>query len=71
MNTNKYTYYKVIQQNWGYGWDDVDFYEVNSQNFFNTKEERQAYKENLRLYRENQPVPTRVIFRKELNAVKI
>ncbi len=27
----KYTYYKVIQQNYGQGWEDVSFYETNSQ----------------------------------------
>jgi hypothetical protein len=33
MKNNKYSYYKVIQQNWGSGWDDVDFYECNSAGF--------------------------------------
>jgi hypothetical protein len=63
---NKYTYYKVIQQNWGSGWDDVDFYETDSTYYMN-RETRLQFKENLRLYRENQPIPTRVIKRKELN----
>lgn len=62
----KYDYYKVIQQNWGNGWDDVDFYETDSQ-YFMDKGTRSAFKENLRLYRENQPVPTRVIKRREIN----
>ena len=31
MKTNKYTYLKVIQQNYGQGWEDVSKYETNSQ----------------------------------------
>ena len=60
----KYTYYKVIQQNWGHGWDDVDFYECDS-SFY--PKDYKLFKENLKAYRENQPVPTRVIKRRVLN----
>lgn len=63
---NKYTYYRVIQQNWGNQWDDVDFYETNSSYNFRTPEDRKLYRENLRAYREAQPVPTRVIKRREI-----
>lgn len=66
LESRKYNYYKVIQQNWGNGWDDVDFYETDS-HFFMDKETRLAFKENLRLYRGNQPVPTRVIKRRTNN----
>lgn len=31
MKTNKYTYLKVIQQNYGQGFEDVSKYETNSQ----------------------------------------
>ncbi|MDV3537935.1 hypothetical protein CMU94_02210 [Elizabethkingia anophelis] len=31
MKTNKYTYLKVIQQNYGQGWEDCSEYETNSQ----------------------------------------
>lgn len=31
MKTNKYNYLKVIQQNYGKGWEDVSQYETNSQ----------------------------------------
>ena len=31
MKTNKYNYLKVIQQNYGQGWEDVSEYETNSQ----------------------------------------
>jgi hypothetical protein len=63
----KYTYYKVIQQNWGSGWDDVDFYECNSTGTMDA-ETRKLFKENLKIYKTEpgQPYP-RVIFRKELN----
>ena len=71
MKNNKYTYYKVIQQNWGSGWDDVDFYECDSVGNMTT-EVRAQYKENLKLYRSEprQPYP-RVIFRKEANSPTI
>ena len=62
----KYTYYKVIQGNYGFGWDDVDFHECDSTGYIN-REGRSLFKENLRAYRENEPYPHRVIFRKELN----
>lgn len=62
----KYEYHKVIQQNWGYGWDDVDFYECDSTGFIKDKETRDLFKENLRLYRTEPGQPVcRVIFRKE------
>lgn len=28
--SNKYEYYRVIQQNYGQGWEDVSFYETKS-----------------------------------------
>lgn len=61
----KYLYYKVIQGNYGTGWDDVDFYECDSTGFM-TKETRELFKENLRAYRDNEPVSHRVIKRREL-----
>jgi len=66
---NKYEYYKVIQQNWGNGWDDVDFNPVNSNGCFYTKEDRELFKHNLKQYRENQTAPVRTVFRKELKTV--
>ena len=67
---NKYTYYKVIQGNYGYGhgWEDVDFHECDSTGWINNDEDRQTLKYNVRAYRENEPQHQhRVIFRKELN----
>ena len=31
MKTNKYNYFRVIQQHYGQGWEDVSEYECNSQ----------------------------------------
>jgi hypothetical protein len=67
---NKYTYYKVIQECWSGTWEDVDFYETDSHYYPKTKEDREAFKVNLKAYRENSSVPVRVIKRKELNEVK-
>lgn len=33
MKTNKYNYLKVIQQNYGQGWEDVSEYACTSQGF--------------------------------------
>ena len=30
MKTNKYNYYLVIQQNYGFGWEDNSFYQCTS-----------------------------------------
>lgn len=74
MKTNKYNYIKVIQQNCGYGWEDVSEYEANS-NFIATgisnKLSPKGIKEtvlnhDLREYRLT-GYATRVINRRELN----
>lgn len=64
--TNKYKYYKTIQENWGTGWDSVDFYECNSQGSM-TAETRALFKENLKAYRENSAAPIRTVITKELD----
>lgn len=61
---NKYTYYLVIQENWGQGWEDADFHEANSQGVAKNRDE---FKANKKAYRENSKAPQRVIFRKEKN----
>ena len=53
---NKYEYLWIIQGNYGNGWEDLTA-ETN------WKECRV----NLKLYRENDPAPIRVIRRRELN----
>jgi len=62
MKTNKYTYLKVIQQNYGQGWEDVSEYETNSQGITKDSE---LLKHDLKEYR-LMGYPTRVIQRKEL-----
>lgn len=61
---NKYTYYRIIQTNSGYGWDDDDFHAAWSD--FIPKDYK-AFKENLKAYKENFAGAIRVISRKELN----
>lgn len=64
MKTTKYEYEKVIQQNCGYGWDDVSTYEADSLgNAKDVKLLRTDLKEyNLMGY------ATRVIFRRTLKS---
>ena len=61
---NKYTYYRIIQTNSGYGWDDDDFHEADSSGF---PLDFKAFKENFKAYRENFNGGIRCITRKELN----
>jgi len=60
----RYTYYRVIQGNYGYGWDDEDYHECGSD--FHPRDYK-AFKENLKAYRENGGGTYRVIKRRELN----
>lgn len=69
MKENKYTYYKVIQGNYGYGWDDEDYHETNSNYLFKNKDARLYFQENLKAYRENGGGAYRVVKRKELNCI--
>jgi hypothetical protein len=64
MKTTKYNYYKVIQTNSGYGWDDDDFHEADSTGH---PKDYAAFKENLKAYYDNFNGAIRTIFRKELN----
>jgi hypothetical protein len=61
---NKYTYLRVIQKNYGFGFEDVSAYEVNSDGY---GKEYRNMKTDLKLYRENEGGNFRVIFRKEKN----
>jgi hypothetical protein len=75
---NKYKYYKVIQQIYGQGWEDVSEYETDSQfrnfeksgSFFTNKygkrQERSLIAHDLAEYRFT-GYPTRLICRKTLN----
>ena len=57
---NKYTYYKVLQSNSGYGWDDEVFYNKSD------KEQLKELKEDRKAY-QAEGIRTRVIERRELN----
>ena len=58
METNKYKYLKVIQGNFGCGWEDVCDYE---------KDEFSQVKRDLKEYRLSNTGPYRVINRRALN----
>lgn len=63
MRKNKYLYWKVIQQHYGQGWEDVSHYETNSS--YQTKP-NDSFLYDLKEYRSLR-YPTRVVQRKELN----
>lgn len=60
----KYSYYKIIQSNHGFGWDDEDYHETNSAFIL---KDRASFKENFNAYMANCNAPLRVINRKEVN----
>ena len=75
--SRKYNYYRVIQQNYGQGWEDVSFYPSNSQyiiidnhsgvfftNKYGRQQEKSILSHDLAEYRLS-GYPTRVINRKE------
>ena len=57
---NKYTYYKVLQSNSGYGWDDEVFYDKSD------KGQLKELREDIKAYRAEN-IQIRVIERRELN----
>ena len=57
---NKYTYYKVLQSNSGYGWDDEVFYNKSD------KAQLKELREDIKAYRAEN-IRIRVIERRELN----
>ena len=60
----KYTYYKIIQGNYGYGWDDEDFHECDSA--FRPLN-RRLLRDQLMAYQVNGGGDYRVVKRRELN----
>ena len=64
--TNKYEYLKVIQKNYGFGFEDLTAYAVNSQGYG----ARQEILNDLKAYRENEGGFFRVIFRREIKEAK-
>ncbi len=61
----KYNYYRVIQGNYGYGWEDVSQYETNSQ--YITAHYNKDVKHDLIEYIASGIGSYRVIKRRELN----
>lgn len=61
MKANKYTYIKVIQQNYGQGFEDVSEYEAKSNG---QCKDKLLLRHDLKEYR-LLGYPTRVIFRRE------
>lgn len=61
----KYNYYKVIQGNWGYGWDDESFYPSNSLGWM-PKQDRELLRSDFKEYCFSGGAH-RIIFRRELN----
>lgn len=59
----KYEYSKVIQQNYGNGYEDVSMYKTNSTNTIKDKSELNCYRNDLKEYK-LMGYPTRVINRK-------
>jgi len=66
MKTNKFNYINVIQQNYGFGWEDNSEYAAMSNGLSINKETRDLLRHDLKEYRLTGYL-TRVIFRKELN----
>lgn len=69
MKTNKYKYLKIIQQNYGQGWEDVSYYETNSSGFpieYLEGRSKTLFSNDLKEYRQT-GYPTRFVKRKELN----
>lgn len=78
MKQNKYNYLNVIQQHYGQGWEDVSTYEATSAGVSKEQTEiiskRTGRKIKVSLCSQDVKeyrltgYPTRVVFRKELNA---
>jgi hypothetical protein len=62
--SNKYNYYRIIQQYCGGSWSDASHYETDS-SYHHNKESRDLLKHDLAEYR-IMGYPVRVISRKEL-----
>lgn len=62
---NKYNYLNVIQQNYGFGWEDNSEYEAKSNGLSIDKETKDLLQHDLKEYRLT-GYQTRVIFRKQL-----
>lgn len=70
METTKYNYLKVIQQNYGFGWEDVSEYETDSNYTFPDKAARDLFKHDIAEYRLT-GYATRSISRRTLKGIAI
>lgn len=55
MKAKKYEYTKVLQLNYGQGWEDECTYETDSTGYIKDPKTRQESKEDIKAYRENCP----------------
>ena len=51
----KYKYEKVLQGNYGNGWDDLTAYDCDSTGYIKDKEQREQKKSDVIAYRDNEP----------------
>lgn len=51
----KYRYEKVLQGNYGSGWDDLTAYDCDSTGFIEDNNTRQEKKSDWKAYRDNEP----------------
>jgi len=60
----KYRYEKILQGNYGQGWEDLTTYDCDSTGWIKDKGIRQELKDDIKEYRENEPNAHRVIKRR-------
>lgn len=52
---SKYKYERILQGNYGNGWDDLTAYDCDSTGWIKDKQQRQELKNDIKAYRENEP----------------
>lgn len=63
--TGKYRYEKILQGNYGQGWEDLTAYDCDYSGWIKDKKVRQEKNEDIKAYKENEPQYShRVIVRK-------
>jgi len=60
----KYRYEKILQGNYGSGWDDLTAYDCDSTGWIKDREQRLALKDDAKAYRDNEPNAHRIIKRR-------
>ncbi len=65
----KYKYERIIQGNYGFGWDDLTAYDCDSTGFIKDSNTRNELKSDRQAYRDNEPqYAHRTITRRIANA---